>query len=150
MRPMARIVDGTNRETALVVRAGLCAAIIISGLALRGFGPGIGLPPLLVKYGGSLLWGTMVFFLVAIAAANLSRQAVALMAVLIALGVEFFRLVHAPWLDAFRMTMPGALLLRRIFSPWNLLAYAAGIILGLLLDHLGAWAYVKARRVDGL
>lgn len=38
----------------------LLAAIIASGLLLRRFGPSLGLPFIVVKYGGSLLWGAMV------------------------------------------------------------------------------------------
>ena len=125
----------------LIVRACLCLSIIVVGLALRGFGIGLGLPALVVKYGGSILWGTMGFFLVAIAASRLSRPGIALMSAGIALCVELFRLVHAPWLDAFRLTLPGALLLGRIFSGWDLLAYAAGIALAIGLDRLGQWAF---------
>jgi hypothetical protein len=50
--------------------------IIIAGPALRRFGFGVGLSAFIVKYGGSLLWGTMVFFLVAIAAPRWSRRKV--------------------------------------------------------------------------
>jgi hypothetical protein len=102
---------------------------------LRAFGLRVGLSGFIVKYGGSALWGTMVFFLVAIAASTLSRRSVALIALVIAVGVELFRLVHTPELDAFRLTMAGALLLGRIFSPWNMVAYAFGIGLGALLDR---------------
>jgi hypothetical protein len=121
----------------LLVRVCLCLSIIISGLALRGFGLGLGLPGFVVKYGGSVLWGTMVFFLVAIAAPHLSRTMIALISALIAVCVELFRLVHTPWLDAFRLTLAGALLLGRIFSPWDMLGYGIGIVLGLLLDRFG-------------
>jgi hypothetical protein len=119
----------------MIVRACLFLAIIISGLALRGFGLGLGLPALIVKYGGSLLWATMIFFLVAMAAPSLSRRNIALISTGIAICVELFRLVHAPWLDAFRLTLPGALLLGRIFSAWDMLAYGAGIGLGVGLDR---------------
>jgi hypothetical protein len=119
----------------MIVRACLFLAIIISGLALRGFGLGLGLPALIVKYGGSLLWATMIFFLVAMAAPSLSRRNIALISTGIAICVELFRLVHAPWLDAFRLTLPGALLLGRIFSAWDMLAYGAGIVLGMGLDR---------------
>lgn len=120
---------------ALLVRAGLCLSILLAGLTLRGFGPGAGLPSFFVKYGGSLLWGAMVFFLVGMAGSRLARWRIALVSAAIAVAVELFRLVHAPWLDAFRLTLPGALLLGRIFSPWNMLAYGAGIVLGALLDR---------------
>jgi hypothetical protein len=121
---------------AFIIRAGLCLLIIVSGLALRGFGFNWGLSAFVVKYGGSLLWAAMVFFLVAMAAPRSSRLSVVLISAAIAVGVELFRLVHAPWLDAFRLTLPGALLLGRIFSLWNLLAYGVGIIFAMGLDRL--------------
>jgi hypothetical protein len=122
----------------LIARACLCLSIIACGLALRRFGLGLGTPALVVKYGGSMLWGMMVFFLVAIAASALSRRNVALIAAAIAVAVELFRLVHAPWLDDFRLSIAGALLLGRVFSPWNMLAYGAGIALAVWLDRLVA------------
>jgi hypothetical protein len=70
----------------------------------------------------------------AIAAPRRSRRYVALISAVIAACVELFRLVHAPWLDEFRLTLVGALLLGRIFSPWDILAYGVGIGLGMLLD----------------
>jgi hypothetical protein len=120
-------------------------SIIGSGLALRGFGLGLGVPAFVVKYGGSMLWGAMVFFLLAIAAPRLSRGSIALIATSIAVCVELFRLVHAPWLDAFRLTMAGALLLGRVFSPWNILTYGVGIVLGMILDRFGILTFAKTR-----
>jgi Protein of unknown function (DUF2809) len=120
----------------MIARISLCLSIVAAGLALRGVGPGLGLPASIVKYGGSVLWGTMVFFLVAISAATLSRPMIASISAVIAVGVELFRLVHTPWLDAFRLTLAGALLLGRIFSLWDMLAYGVGIGFGALLDRL--------------
>jgi hypothetical protein len=120
----------------MIVRLCLCISIIACGLALRTIGFQLGLPAFVVKYGGSLLWGTLVFFLVATVASGRSRRTIALVALAIAVAVELFRLIHAPWLDAFRLTTAGALLLGRIFSPWNMLAYAVGILSGVALDRL--------------
>ena len=122
----------------LATRTGLCLLIVVSGLALRGFGFSLGLSAFIVKYGGSALWAAMVFFLVAIVASRSSRLSVALISASIAVAVELFRLVHAPWLDAFRLTLPGALLLGRIFSPWNMLAYGVGVALAVWLDRYTA------------
>lgn len=116
-------------------RAALGIVVIGAGLALRRYGSAIGLAFWPVKYGGSILWGTMVFFLVATLASTSSRRAIASVAMLIAIAVELFRLLHTPALDVFRLTPAGALLLGRVFSPWNIVAYAAGIALGLLLDR---------------
>jgi Protein of unknown function (DUF2809) len=107
------------------------------------FGFGLGLPAAVVKYGGSILWATMVFLLVAIIGPRMPRPHIALIAAVIAIGVELFRLVHTPWLDAFRLTLPGALLLGRSFSLWNIVAYGAGILLGMLLDRMVASPFTK-------
>jgi len=90
-----------------------------------------------------MLWGTMVFFLVALAAPGRPRPSTAAISAAIAIGVELFRLVHAPWLDAFRLTLPGALLLGRIFSVWDVLGYGAGIVLGMWLDRLATSTFIK-------
>ena len=131
--------DGTTRQRSpTVTRIGLCLTIMVLGLCLRGFGLGLGLPGLIVKYGGSALWAVMLFFLVAIAAPRLPRRHIASISAIIAIGVELVRLVHFPWLDSFRLTLPGALLLGRIFSPWDMLAYGFGILSGMLLDCFGS------------
>jgi Protein of unknown function (DUF2809) len=77
----------------------------------------------------------MMFLLVAIAVPGQSPRHIAAISAVIAVSVELFRLVQTPWLDDFRMTLAGALLLGRIFSLWNMLAYGVGIGLGVLLDH---------------
>ena len=140
--------DREERWPPAIVRVWLCLAIIAAGLALRRFGLGVGLPASIVKYGGSVLWATMVFFLTSILASiaglRLPRWRIASISAVIAVSVELFRLVHAPWLDAFRLTLAGALLLGRIFSRWDMIAYGAGIILGMLLDRLAVPAFTKA------
>jgi len=120
----------------LLVRAGLVLIVIVCGLALRGYGFQLGLPAFVVKYGGSLLWATMVFFLVSIALPHLTRRDAAFIAFAVAIMVELSRLIHTPWLDVFRLTLAGALLLGRIFSAWNIVAYGAGILFGGWLDWL--------------
>jgi len=113
----------------------LSLVIIASGLSLRRYGFGLGMPGFIVKYGGSILWAAMVFFLVALVLPWLARVQIATIAAVIAVAVELFRLIHTPWLDAFRLTLTGALLLGRIFSPWDILAYGFGILLGVVLDR---------------
>lgn len=121
---------------ASLIRAALALAVIVCGLSLRWYGFRLGLPALVVKYGGSLLWATMVFLLVGVLLPQLTRTQIAAIAAMIAVVVEFSRLVHTPWLDAFRLTTTGALLLGRIFSLWNLVAYAIGISFGVWIDRL--------------
>ncbi|MBH5373364.1 ribosomal maturation YjgA family protein [Bradyrhizobium glycinis] len=132
-----------------LIRAGLALAVIVCGLSLRWYGFPLGLPAFVVKYGGSLLWATMVFLLVGVVLPQLTRTQIATIAAVIAVVVEFSRLVHMPWLDAFRLTAAGALLLGRIFSLWNLVAYLIGIVVGIWLDGCAARSRVFKSQAAG-
>jgi hypothetical protein len=59
----------------------------------------------------------------------------ALVAAAIAAAVEFGKLLRAPNLDAFRHTIPGILLLGRVFSVTDLLVYGLAIVGGVVLDR---------------
>lgn len=88
----------------------------------------LGLTTWWLKYGGSAIWGAMVVFIIgAFVPRTASIWTVAAAAFVIALASELLRLVHAPALDAFRLTLAGALLIGRIYNPWDVLAYAVGI-----------------------
>lgn len=117
------------------IALGVALIVIALGLALRIYGRGLGLPAFIVKYGGSLLWATMVYALLAALLPRLSWRQLGLLALAVAVIVEASRLIHTPWLDGFRLTLTGALLLGRIFSLWNIVAYAAGILLGIGIDR---------------
>ena len=140
-------MDEIKASTSLRMRRLATALVIIlCGVTLRLGGYKIGLPYFLVKYGGSTLWGAMVFFLFATLSHRQSIIRLAVLSLVSAALVEFSRLYHTPWLDDFRLTLAGALLLGRIFSWWNILAYAAGIALaaGLERRHLARTASLKA------
>lgn len=136
---MDKSIRFRSRRGALILAFALTIAC---GLALRRFGYEAGLSFTVVKYGGSILWGTMVYWLLASIFVGVRRDGIALAALILAAGVELFRLWHTPAMDAFRLTTAGALLLGRVFSPWNILAYAAGIVAALILD----WALSVRRR----
>jgi hypothetical protein len=106
--------------------AGLTAAIIGAGLLCRL--PALGLPGLVAKYAGSALWGAMVYSGLRAIFPRAAVSGAATAAVAIAIFVELSRLYHQPALDAFRATLAGRLLLGRIFSLWNVAAYAIGIV----------------------
>ncbi|SCB25588.1 ribosomal maturation YjgA family protein [Rhizobium lusitanum] len=109
---------------------------IASGLALRRFGYAANLPFAVVKYGGSILWGAMVYWLLATIFVSSRPFRIAAVALILAVAGELFRLWHTPTLDAFRLTTAGALLLGRVFSLWNIAAYATGIAAALALDRI--------------
>jgi hypothetical protein len=94
----------------------------------------LGLPPALVKYGGSALWAMMVYWLVAFAVPKWTPLRLALVAALIAAAVELFRLYHAPALDAFRLTLAGRLLLGRFFSLTDIAVYWIAIAFVTIVD----------------
>jgi len=117
------MVDAGTLCPALILTV---AAVIAAGLAVR-LVP-LGLPAGVVNYAGSILWGAMVYGLVAVLRPAAAVRHLELLALAVSAAVEVFRLVHTPWLDTFRLTRAGQLLLVRVFSLWNLLAYAVGIV----------------------
>jgi beta-N-acetylhexosaminidase len=52
----------------------------------------------------------------------------------LASAIEVFKLYQSPRMDAFRLTLPGILLLGRYFSFWDILAYWIGIAAAAFLD----------------
>jgi len=87
----------------------------------------------------------MVYLLMALLVARSRPAIIAVMALFLAIAVELFRLYHTPWLDAFRLTTAGALLLGHVFSLWNILAYAIGIAVACACDPVHR-AAVDSRR----
>ena len=109
----------------------LIGVTIAAGLIVR-YAP-IELPDWLVKYGGSWLWAMMVYWLVSTVRPAWPIRRSAAAAIVIATAVELFKLYHLPPIDAFRLTLPGKLLLGRVFTLWALLAYGLAI-------RVAAWA----------
>lgn len=121
------------RPRPLALSVVLMAVTMICGLVIRFVH--FGLPSAVVKYGGSMLWALMIYWIISTFLPSLRLCAVALLTAGITTAVEFFKLSHAPALDAFRLTIPGILLLGRFFSAWDILAYWIAIVAGVLLDR---------------
>lgn len=125
-------------------RRNFCAAIALGliplGIAWR-LAP-LHLPPFLYKYGGSVLWAAMVYWLVAAFFPRLNPVRIAGLAGVIAALVEFSRLYHSPALDAFRITLAGKLILGRFFSLKDVLAYWLAILACAAIDR-----WVLSRRM---
>ncbi|MBN8944241.1 MAG: DUF2809 domain-containing protein [Rhizobiales bacterium] len=77
----------------------------------------------------------MVYWLVAMLAPKSHPAVKAGLAALVAIGGEFSQLIHIGWLDQFRATRIGALLLGRYFAWADIAAYLAGIAPMALLDR---------------
>ena len=103
------------------------------GLAVR-YAP-LHLPWFLSKYLGSFLWAVALYWFIATLLPNLYPKALAVISTLAALIVEFSRLIPIRPIDAFRLTLPGQILLGRFFSFKNIAAYIIAIALSAFLDH---------------
>lgn len=103
-----------------------------AGLAVR-LVP-LGLPPFVVKYGGSVLWAAMIYWIVSTTFPSWRLLSSMLASGFLATAVEFFKLFRSPGVDAFRLTLPGKLLIGRYFSVWDIVAYWLAIVLAALLD----------------
>lgn len=121
------------RNRPIYISLALIAGTIATGLTLRL--AHLGLPFLLTKYGGSTLWALMIYWIISSLRPRWSLHQSAWASGFIAAAAEIFQLYRTPDLDAFRRTMAGALLLGRVFSTWDFIAYAFGIALGVCADR---------------
>ncbi|MCQ8277576.1 DUF817 domain-containing protein [Acetobacteraceae bacterium KSS8] len=111
---------------ARLARLGMAAFLLSCGLAWALWPHDV--PRFWFHAVGSVLWGGMVLCLVAASRRDGRAGAGAIAASIgIAFLVELSRLVRWAPLDAFRHTMPGVLLLGRVFDPLNLVLYTGGI-----------------------
>jgi hypothetical protein len=128
-------MSGTEKMHSRSFKLSLALMIVtvVAGLALR-FGR-FGLPSFVVKYGGSMMWALMIYWIVSALLPSWRLLAVGLLAGVLATAVEFIKLFHSPALDASRLTLPGILLLGRFFSVWDIVAYWLAISLGAFVDR---------------
>ena len=104
------------------------------GLAVR-FLP-LHLPWFLYKYLGSVLWAIALYWFLAAILPKLRPRSIATIAITLATLVELSRLIPIAPIDAFRLTLPGQILLGRYFSIKNVVAYILAITLTAGLDRL--------------
>jgi hypothetical protein len=117
-----------------LIYAALALIVIAMGLLWRW--PGLHLPSTLAKYGGSALWGALVYVSLRVVLPRIGVKTMAGLAAALAAFVEFTQLLHLPWLDTFRGTSFGVLLLGRFFSWWDIVSYWVGIAGAGAGDHL--------------
>lgn len=132
---MTDFTANVRRLRLIYAVAALC--IIAAGLLWRR--PELGLPPLVAKYGGSVWWGAMVFCVVAALLPTLRLSVIAGLAAVIAAGVEFSQLLHVGWLDEFRSTATGRLLVGHTFTWWDIAAYWVGIVVAYSISSVDGW-----------
>jgi hypothetical protein len=124
----------TSAQHRRTVAAALTLVTIAAGLVWR-LGS-LHLPFVAYKYGGSMLWAAAIYFLVVAVFPRWSIATAATTTATLATSVEFFKLYHSPAMDAFRLTLPGKILLGRFFSWKDLAAYGFAISVAALVDRV--------------
>jgi hypothetical protein len=115
--------------------------VILVGLASRRF-PAL-FPAVLGKYPGDALWAVMVFMGWGLVFPQRSTLQIFVLTLVTSYGVELSKLYRAPWLDDFRVSTIGHLILGSSFSWQNLFAYTIGAVMGAVAE----WAlFPKLRR----
>ena len=107
-------------------------ATVVAGLVVRF--AHLGLPPFVVKYGGSTLWALMIYWVASTIFPKWRIPAVVFLAGTLGTAIEFGKLYHSTAIDAFRLTLPGIIVLGRFFSVRDILAYWLSVSVGALVD----------------
>jgi len=110
----------------------LILLVIALGLLSRQF-PQF-MPAALGKTPGDALWALMVFLGVGFVFRRFAAGNAALLALAFAFAVECSQLYHAPWIDNLRTTLPGRLVLGSTFAWGDLVAYSAGVLVGVMAE----------------
>jgi hypothetical protein len=112
--------------------AAAVAATIAAGLGSRAAASA--LPWWLAKNAGDALYATMVFFGVGLLAPRIRTRTAAVLALAFCAAIEASQLYRAPWIDAVRATVPGHLVLGQGFHAFDLVCYAIGVALGVVIE----------------
>ena len=126
------------------VYATAAVATIGAGLASRAWSRH--LPWWLAKNLGDALYATMVFWGFGFVAPRARTSRVALAAIAFCFAIELSQLYHAPWIDGVRATTPGRLVLGQGFHAFDLVCYALGVTLAVVLEMAGRRAAKPALR----
>ncbi len=83
---------------------------------------------------GDALWAMMIAWWIGALAPDMRLERRAGLALVVCWAVEFSQLYSAPVLDAVRRTTTGQLVLGSGFDPRDLVAYAVGVLIALVLE----------------
>ena len=111
----------------------LTLAIATIGIGMLVHFHGGFLPPAVRDVLGDALWAVMIVWWIGVAAPRISLRARGLTSFAICVAVELSQAYHTPSLDALRHTVPGQLILGSGFDPRDFLAYAAGVVVAVVL-----------------
>ncbi len=112
--------------------AALLSATILLGLATRSWPTAFPAP--IAEYGGDVLWAAMVVWILALLRPSATSRLLGLLAFGFATTIELSQLYQAPWINAIRGTRFGALALGQGFLWSDILCYALGVTLAVIVD----------------
>ncbi|MBZ9688772.1 DUF2809 domain-containing protein [Clostridium estertheticum] len=118
--------------------------VIILGLGSRKLANV--LPAFLNIYLGDALWALMIFIGFGFVFKESGTKTVALIGISFCYLIELSQLYHANWIDNIRKTTLGGLVLGYVFSWSDLLGYAIGTSVGVIIDIL--WRVIQRRREE--
>ncbi|WP_027625941.1 DUF2809 domain-containing protein [Clostridium lundense] len=110
--------------------------IIVVALGLYSRRISYAIPDFLNTYLGDALWALMIFVFIGFIFKVMDTKRVALIAILFCYSIELSQLYHASWIDNIRKTTLGGLILGYGFLWSDLLAYAIGIGIGMIIEIL--------------
>src|SRR5208337_1928396 len=91
----------------------------------------------IAAYGGDTLWAFAAFLGIGLILPRASTRTVAMLAMAFSVAIELSQLYHAPWIDSIRHTTLGGLILGFGFLWSDLVCYALGVELGVLVETIG-------------
>jgi len=133
------MIHGRNR----ILYGIMIVTVIIMGLASRKM-VNI-LPNLFNIYLGDALWALMIFIVFGFIFREIQTKTIALIGISFCYLIELSQLYHANWIDNIRQTTFGALVLGSVFSWNDLLAYAIGIGVGVVIEVL-LWHHYEVNK----
>ena len=112
----------------------LIALVIPLGLGSRRYAHA--LPAFVAAYTGDTLWALAAFLGFGLVLPRASTIRVALLAITFSVLIEVSQLYHAPWIDSIRHTTLGGLILGFDFVWSDLVCYAVGVGLGVVIEQV--------------
>jgi Protein of unknown function (DUF2809) len=110
----------------------LIALVCLLGIGSRRYAHA--LPGFIATYAGDTQWALAAFLGIGLVLPQASTRTIALLAISLSVAVEISQLYHAPWIDSVRQTTAGGLILGFGFLWSDLVCYAAGAGLGVMID----------------
>jgi Protein of unknown function (DUF2809) len=115
-----------------LVQIALIAVVCLLGIGSRRYAQV--LPGFIAAYAGDTLWAMAAFLGIGLMLPRASTRTIALLAMAFSLAIEISQLYHAPWIDSIRETTLGGLILGFGFLWSDLVCYAVGVGVGMLID----------------